>query len=155
MHAFIRPLKAIDLDEASALCLRSKAHWGYDAKFMEACRSELVFTPRDIEEDLSVGLWVSGSLRAVAQISGERERWELEKLFVEPAAMGRGLGRTLFEWAVVTVASRGGTIMTIAADPCAVPFYRRMGAEDAGHVPSGSIRGRFLPRLHLRVGRKA
>jgi hypothetical protein len=37
--------------------------------------------------------------------------------------------------------------MTIDADPGAVPFYERMGAVPAGLVPSGSIPGRFLPRL--------
>ena len=35
------------MDEAdclTALCMRSKAHWGYDAAFMHACREELRMT---------------------------------------------------------------------------------------------------------------
>ncbi len=37
--------------------------------------------------------------------------------------------------------------MTIEADPDAAPFYRRLGARDTGLVPSGSIAGRWLPKL--------
>ena len=35
----------------------------------------------------------------------------------------------------------------IEADPDAAPFYRRMGAQDVGLAPSGSIPGRMLPKL--------
>jgi hypothetical protein len=37
--------------------------------------------------------------------------------------------------------------MIIEADPDAAPFYRRLGARDAGLAPSGSIAGRMLPKL--------
>jgi hypothetical protein len=41
----------------------------------------------------------------------------------------------------------GARRVFIEADPDAAPFYRRMGARDAGLAPSGSIAGRMLPRL--------
>lgn len=31
--------------QATALCLRSKASWGYDATFMAQCRETLTVTP--------------------------------------------------------------------------------------------------------------
>jgi hypothetical protein len=37
----------------------------------------------------------------------------------------------------------------VDADPYAAAFYRRCGAIDVGLVPSGSIPGRFLPRLRF------
>ncbi|MEX0342414.1 MAG: GNAT family N-acetyltransferase, partial [Erythrobacter sp.] len=72
-------------------------------------------------------------------------------LFVDPPAMGHGIGRRLFAWAAATVAARGGRSLAIAADPQAADFYRRMGAVDAGHVASASIPGRNLPRLCYRI----
>jgi hypothetical protein len=44
----IRPARA---DEASALTdvvLKPKAHWGYDADFMAACRDELTIVPEEV-----------------------------------------------------------------------------------------------------------
>ena len=43
----IRPASAGEAAALSALALRSKAHWGYDAAFLDACRAEL--TLRDDE----------------------------------------------------------------------------------------------------------
>jgi hypothetical protein len=37
----IRPAQADEVEALTALALRSKAHWGYDDAFMEACRAEL------------------------------------------------------------------------------------------------------------------
>jgi len=36
-----------ELPGLSDLCFRSKAVWGYDKEFMEACRGELSFDLRD------------------------------------------------------------------------------------------------------------
>jgi hypothetical protein len=45
----IRPPTIDELSGLSDLCFRSKATWGYDKEFMEACRGELSFGPRDLE----------------------------------------------------------------------------------------------------------
>ena len=84
----------------------------------------------------------------MTQISVEGDRVWLEKLFVDPGAMGRGIGRALFTWAIDAARERGGRVLVIEADPQAVPFYQRLGAVPAGHAPSASIPGRALPVLH-------
>jgi len=45
----IRPATIDELSGLSDLCFRSKAVWGYDEEFMEACRGELSFEPRDLD----------------------------------------------------------------------------------------------------------
>jgi hypothetical protein len=45
----IRPPTVDELSGLSDLCFRSKAIWGYDEEFIEACRGELSFEPRDLE----------------------------------------------------------------------------------------------------------
>ncbi|MEE8545291.1 MAG: hypothetical protein V3T29_05715 [Alphaproteobacteria bacterium] len=41
----IRPARPGEAAALTDLALRSKAHWGYDAAFMAACRAELTVTP--------------------------------------------------------------------------------------------------------------
>jgi GNAT superfamily N-acetyltransferase len=70
---------------------------------------------------------------------------ELGLMFVDPAAMNRGVGRTLFDSAAALARRLGARRMAILADPNAAPFYERMGARRIGEAPSDAIPGRTLP----------
>ena len=141
-----RPDEAIALTE---LCVRSKAVWGYDEHFMEACREELTITQEKINSSYFQVAESDGRVVGVAQITLKEGIAELSSLFVEPAQLRCGAGRQLFDWAKRTARGAGAAYLIFEADPYAAGFYRRMGAIDAGTVPSGSIPGRMLPLLKL------
>lgn len=145
----LRAARVEELDALSALCLRSKAVWGYDKDFMNACRAELTLTPADLLTSRTQVAERDGKLLGVAQISTTDDVAHLEKLFVAPDLLRAGVGRCLFAWAIAAAREVGARVMIIEADPGAADFYRRMGARDDGVAPSGSIPGRFLPRLKL------
>ena len=127
--------------------------WGYDRAFMDACRPELTLTPRDFGNSRLQVAERDGVVIGIAQVSEADGIAHLEKLFVEPKLVRSGAGRVLFEWARAAAVELGATALMIAADPDAADFYRRMGAIDAGLVPSGSIPGRLLPRLKVDLTR--
>lgn len=110
------PLRREDLLEASALCLRSKAHWGYNAAFLDACRSELRLRDEDIARNMICAAREGGQISGVVQIAENEGVWDLEKLFVDPPAMRRGLGRDLFRWAIGQIRVKAGAKLIIAAD---------------------------------------
>ncbi len=136
-----------ELPALSALCLRSKAVWGYDNDFMEACRKELTIELSDLRSTSIAVAEENGKVVGVGQIKIVGSEADLLKLFVEPTILRGGVGRTLFVWATEMATSRGADRLMIEADPDAAAFYRRMGAEDYGFAPSGSIAGRMLPKL--------
>jgi GNAT superfamily N-acetyltransferase len=121
--------------------------WGYDNDFMEACRRELTIEPSDLGSTSIAVAEKDGKIVGIAQIKVVGSEADLLKLFVEPTTLRGGVGRTLFVWATDQATSRGANRLVIEADPDAVAFYRRMGAEDCGFAPSGSIAGRMLPKL--------
>lgn len=145
----LRPARDEECDALTALCLRSKAAWGYDAAFMQRCRDELTLTPNRLRESLSQIAEDNGTLVGFAEIVIDGDTAKLEKLFVEPKNFRSGAGRKLFDWAVRMAAAQGATVMTIESDPQAAAFYRRMGARDDGAVASVSIPGRMIPSLRL------
>ncbi|MFI5527398.1 GNAT family N-acetyltransferase [Kitasatospora sp. NPDC051853] len=150
----IRAARADEAGLLSELALRSKAYWGYDPAFMAACRDELTLAPKEIApRRTAVAVDGSGSVLGFATLEGEPLTGELGMLFVAPEAMGRGVGRLLFEHLVSTARESGFTGLTIDADPNAEAFYRAMGAVRTGSVPSGSVPGRVLPRMLLTVRR--
>ena len=148
MQLLIRAPEIDELPALSELCLRSKAVWGYDAAFIEACRAELSFAPSDLVSS-RIAVAAQESVLGVAQVRMVGRDADLQKLFVEPAALRGGVGKALFDWAIDAAREMGASRMIIEADPDAAPFYRRLGARDVGLAPSGSIAGRMLPKLAL------
>ena len=135
----------------TALCLRSKAVWGYDRAFMDACRAELTVSFETIATSRVHVAERLGQLVGMAQMSVHGDVAELDKLFVEPNALRLGVGKALFDWAKEAAARAGAGLLMVDADPSAAAFYRRLGAADAGVVPSGSISGRVIPRLRYAI----
>lgn len=86
----------------------------------------------------------------VLDVTGETA--SLEHLWVDPPAMGRGVGRALFRHAAERAAGLGCRVLQIDSDPNAEPFYLAMGAVRVGTVPA-PVAGqrRELPRLHLHL----
>lgn len=143
----IRSARSDELPGLSDLCFRSKAVWGYDQRFMEACRQELSLGPQDLEQTHVAVAEQDGRILGVVQIRISAGEAELLKLFIEPRALRKGIGRVLFASAADVSSGAGASRIVIESDPEAAPFYRKMGARDAGQAPSGSIPGRMLPRL--------
>ncbi|UUT35550.1 GNAT family N-acetyltransferase [Microbacterium elymi] len=137
--------------EISALALRSKAHWGYDEAFLEACRDELTYTEDDCRSGDVIVARGDTELIGFAVVRGLGQEGELSALFVDPPRIGTGVGGALLMCAIELARGRGMTRLVIDADPGAEPFYRHAGARRIGRVPSGSIPGRFLPQLELRL----
>ena len=151
MPCVLRPPLVEELPTLSALCLRSKAVWGYDKDFIEACRRELTIEPSEMLSSTIAVAEEDGRIVGVAQMKVAGDEADLLKLFVEPAMLRAGVGTKLFHWAISEAARMGAARMLIEADPDAAPFYRRMGAKDCGLAPSGSMPGRMLPRLVIEV----
>lgn len=152
MSRIIRPPAIEELPALSALCFRSKAAWGYDKDFMEACRKELSIEPLDLRSTTIGVAEQRGRLIGVAQMKVMGSKADLLKLFVEPTTLRSGIGSELFAWVSGSAVSQGADCLLIEADPDAAPFYRRMGARDIGLAASGSIPGRTLPKLIKSLG---
>ena len=143
-------------DEAAALselAMRSKAHWGYDAEFLAACRDDLALSREDIASSpvyiVADGVDAPlGYYRLVIQGDGVAV---LDALFVEPAAMGQGVGGRLWRHAVSTAARLGCSEMVWQSDPQAEGFYLAMGARRAGETESTVTPGRILPFMRFRL----
>lgn len=148
----LRPPKPEELAAISDMMMRSKAVWGYNENFMQACRTELTLTADQLQiSDICIA--VDGdTLIGMAQVCIDKDEADLAALFIDPDHKGTGTGRILFEWAVTSaqkLRAKNTAIskMIIDADPFAAPFYRHMGAYDIGETPSTAIPGRTLPQL--------
>ncbi|WSL57691.1 GNAT family N-acetyltransferase [Streptomyces sp. NBC_01725] len=151
MRISIRPAQPEEATFLSDLALRSKAHWGYDAEFLASCRGELTLNGDELVGRRTAVAERDGMVVGFTTLEGEPPQGVLGMMFVDPDAIGQGIGRLLFTHAVETAQALGFTQFTIDADPNAEPFYKAMGGVLASRVPSGSIPGRTLAQYLLRI----
>jgi GrpB-like predicted nucleotidyltransferase (UPF0157 family)/GNAT superfamily N-acetyltransferase len=136
----------------SDLALRSKARWGYDAAFLAACRAELTVEPGDVHRLRVTVAEESPEVVGFYALGGGAPEGELSFFFVEPARIGTGVGRMLWEDCVAMATRIGLSRIRIESDPFAEGFYTAMGAARVGDVQSQSIPDRRLPLLSFDMG---
>ncbi|WP_417496768.1 GNAT family N-acetyltransferase [Maricaulis sp.] len=146
----LRPARPGEEAALSALCLRSKAYWGYDAAFMDAVAPYLRVTGDAIREGhATVAESADGVVLGVCQIDPAGHGGALDLLFIEPEAIGTGAGRALFEHAKAQLKALGLPVMTILSDPYAEAAYLHMGARRVEMRASDVFKGRELPWLEV------
>jgi len=126
--------KPQDADALTEIAYAAKRHWGYPERWIESWRDTLTIRPEFIaanvtysamEDDCAVGFYL---------LAIENDGVHLDHLWIAPHAMGRGIGRALFDHAVEETRQLGHRILKIEADPNAERFYTRMGARRVGEV---------------------
>ncbi len=155
--ARIRSARPDEAQALSALALRSKGHWNYDAAFLALCAPVLSVRQADINQgnvrvaEGSGGEVLGSAVIAPPDQSGADQsgEGELDMLFVDPPAIGSGVGAMLFHDATQLLRRRGATSVIVAADPGAEGFYPRMGAVGAGTIASEVDPTRKLPLLPI------
>jgi GNAT superfamily N-acetyltransferase len=145
----VRPARPQEAAALAALAVRSKAHWGYPSEFVRRFAAGLGLTPEVVEaNDVQVGER-DGEPRGFYTLLPRGPLVVLDDLWLEPAEIGRGSGRLLFEHAAARAAGGGAAVLEWEAEPYAVGFYTRMG----GHTVrwTDSVLGRRLPVMQLRL----
>src|SRR5260370_35466302 len=116
----LRLARAGEAESLTALCVRSKAHWGYDAGFMKLCAAALAVAEEDIAADrVLVAVDSAGRTIGLARIEPEGETAELGLMFVDPPASGNGAGGLYFEAAARPALSPGAGPLTALPHPTA------------------------------------
>jgi GNAT superfamily N-acetyltransferase len=147
----VRPARPAEAAALTDLALRAKASWGYGAAFMAACRAELTVTPEKLAAWRVWAAELEGRLAGMIALRAEGAEAELEDFFVEPDLQGRGVGAALMARFLAACREQGIARIGVDADPNAEAIYARFGFVTVGRSPSGSIPGRFLPRMRLRL----
>jgi len=133
----VRPARPDEAGLLTALCKRSKAHWGYDADFMAKSETSLTITPELIAGGNILVAEDRGHVVGVASLAAiDENTFDLLHMFTEPNAIGTGVGRLLFRNVAALAKGQGAKLLSILADPNAEAFYTRMGARKVSMAPS-------------------
>jgi GNAT superfamily N-acetyltransferase len=144
----------------NAMIMRSKAHWGYDHVMLAIMKPVLRVDMNAAALGRAIAAWSGGQPVGLVQISqpyeGERGIGVLlDLLFIAPEAIGTGLGRRLYLWAIDQARAAEASRLDILSDPFARGFYTAMGAVYIEDRASRLVAGRSLPWLEHRLDQGA
>jgi GNAT superfamily N-acetyltransferase len=146
----VRPAREDEGPGLTGLAVRAKSHWGYDENFLESARAELTIDAGTIRSSRIYVIEQDGEAIGFYGLVGEAPRGRLEWMFLEPDAIGHGLGRLMWTDAIERASAAGFTGLEIESDRFAEPFYLAMGAVRIGSTPS-PVDGAELPLLEVQL----
>jgi GNAT superfamily N-acetyltransferase len=140
--------KPEDAEGLTEIAHAAKRHWGYPEQWIQSWRNILTMRPAFIAANVAYSAIEEGRAVGFYLLTNEDDGIHLDHLWIAPHAMGRGIGRALFDHAVAETRRLGHRTLKIEADPNAEGFYVRMGAQRVGEAVT-NIEGqrRELPLL--------
>lgn len=149
----IRSARPEEAGALTALARRAKASWNYPPAWLAQWEAELAFDAPYVSAHRVRVAEVGDALAGVLALEERREGWEIERLWVDPAAQGLGVGRALVDDALAHAGRERRGDVRVLSDPHAESFYRRLGATRIGDVPAPmpDAPDRVLPKLVFRL----
>ena len=146
-------------DKAStltAIAFAAKRHWGYPERWIESWRDLLTIEREFISNHETYAAVVDGQTIGFYALGRKGDGLDLLHMWVLPAAMRRGVGRSLFHHALERTKALGFRYLEIEADPNAEAFYQRLGARRIGtSIGKLEQQRRELPVLVFEIDRQA
>ncbi|PRC93492.1 GNAT family N-acetyltransferase [Solimicrobium silvestre] len=152
----IRQAQITEADDLTRLAMESKAHWNYTAEQLALWRSELTVPHEVIAAGRAYVGEIDHTLAAMMVLSPAAMTWKLNYFFVGPAWMNRGIGKTMFQFAIEMARKQGARAVSIDADPNAEPFYLLCGAirSHTINAPIAEDSNRIRPQMLFAIPTK-
>jgi GNAT superfamily N-acetyltransferase len=128
----IVPATSADASRLTEIAFAAKRHWRYPESWIQTWRDILTMRPEFIDANVVYCAYEDRCAVGFYVLTAESDGVHLDHLWILPGAMGRGIGRLLFEHAVEQGKHLGFQTIKIEADPNAEGFYQRMGARRVG-----------------------
>jgi GNAT superfamily N-acetyltransferase len=146
--ARIRRADPSEFERLREIAIASKSYWGYEFERVRAWAASIDFSPQGLRGKELFVATVNGRLAGWASLIPAGAVAELDDLWIEPEAIGAGIGRRLFRHAAERATEIGCASMEWDAEPNAVGFYEKMGGRYLRESEAGEW-GRALPVMGI------
>lgn len=131
------------------LAVMSEAYWGYDKRFLDAYRQIYSLTEDYIRNHPTFVMEEDGKLAGFYSIIESDDEVTLEYFYLDPAYIGKGFGRELWDHLVEFCRNRGILEFVLVSAPEARLFYEKMGAVVVGDVNSLVGKDRRIHKMKM------
>src|SRR2546423_4726706 len=150
MEIQIRKAKSEQAEVLTAIAHAEKRHWRYPESWIVQWKTDLTITAEFILNHEVFVAWVGDKIVGCCALVLNEPVAEIEHMWIDPAQMGRGIGRALFAHATERARQLHVSALELSADPNAERFYERMGAKRIGEIHADMDgQPRVLPRMKI------
>ena len=137
------PATVEDIDELSAVAIRSKRHWGYSKEAMELWNQNLTITEDFLKshtvikatlEDEIVGFFALEEIKPVTRIA---------QYWVDTPYMRKGYGTVMYNYLKDYLKLRNVERVTLVLDPNGLAFFEKKGAKILEKIEH-KVKNKFL-----------
>lgn len=132
----IRRSTPLDAGHLTLLAYRAKAHWGYSKAWLAVWNEALTVKADYLRAHDGFVAEAAGQTIGSCILERTTQGPMLEHVWVEPAWHRRGVGRALVQACLALARESHARSVRLHADPHAVGFYERLGAQRLGVVPA-------------------
>jgi GNAT superfamily N-acetyltransferase len=152
MRVNIRRSSAAQSERLTQIAHAAKRYWRYPERWIELWKDVLTITPEYISNNEVFSAEGGGEVLGFYALVKSSDKAILDHLWIDPANIGAGVGKELFNHAVRRATEMRASVMEIESDPNAEGFYKHMGARRIGETSSElDGRPRILPVLALEL----
>lgn len=146
----VRKAKIDEIEVLSKLALESKSYWGYDEDFIHKCIPLLTIKSEDFMNTVTFLFEENKNILGFYQLREiNKTDVDLDKFFIAPNSIEKGIGRQLFTHAKEIAKELGYKSLIIESDPNAKGFYEKQGGKFIGFTSSQVNASRKLPNYSL------
>jgi ribosomal protein S18 acetylase RimI-like enzyme len=146
----IRKAQPDEADLLTQIAIAAKSYWGYPSDWIKYWESDLTISADFISANHVYVADDASTVKGFYALIVAGDRAELDHMWVKPDYIGTGIGKELFLDAMTRAADLTAREVQLSADPNALGFYKKMGAEEIGEVDI-EVHGvyRKLPRMKI------
>ena len=149
-----RRARGTEAEAIRELIVRSMGAWERPPGYLEAATALMSLSAEDLERDEAWVVEVAGATAGFYRLSLEGDEAEIEEFHLEPAWIGRGIGRRMFEHGVGRARAMGARWLTWTTEANTLGFYRHMGGEVTGTEASGIEGEAPMTAMRLELGER-
>lgn len=144
------PATIDDVEELSAVAIRSKRHWGYSKEAMELWNQNLTITEDFIQTHTVIKATLEDEIVGFFALEEIKPTTRIAQYWIDTPYMRKGYGSVMYDYLKNYLKSKNVEKVTLVMDPNGLAFFEKKGAKILNKIEH-KVKNKFLYIVEIPV----
>ena len=144
------PATIDDVEELSAVAIRSKRHWGYSKEAMELWNQNLTITEDFVQTHTVIKATLEDEIVGFFALEEIKPTTRIAQYWIDTPYMRKGYGSVMYDYLKNYLKSKNVEKVTLVMDPNGLAFFERKGAKILSKIEH-KVKNKFLYIVEIPV----
>ena len=144
------PATIDDVEELSAVAIRSKRHWGYSKEAMELWNQNLTITEDFVNTHTVIKATLEDEIVGFFALEEIKPTTRIAQYWIDTPYMRKGYGSVMYDYLKNYLKSKNVEKVTLVMDPNGLAFFERKGAKILSKIEH-KVKNKFLYIVEIPV----